>query len=135
MGRPKGSKNKPKEPTLWQHQKESNPPTASIVEKPEKKERKKRIDTTTLPQEESEDSSCGMESVAPATMPTEDKSGLKTSTSILKGWVTINISPATWWKSKTYYTGGDIHDTREAAMRVTASARVGVAYIECEVKI
>lgn len=135
MGRPKGSKNKIKEREQWQNHKENNPPTVSCVEKPLKKGRARKTDITILQPEENTDSSCGTECAALASTPTEEKSGSKNLTYQVKGWITINLSPATWWKSKTYYTGGDIHETREDAMRVTSSARVGVAYIECEVKL
>ena len=135
MGRPKGSKNKPKGDVGWQNQKEKIQQPVVSVENPPKRGRKPKIDTTILPLEKSVGLLCGTESAPIASIPTEAKSGLTKQRSQITGWITINLAPKTRWKSEAYYTGADIHPTREEALAVTAAHRVGVAYIDCEVKV
>lgn len=57
-------------------------------------------------------------------------SGQSSAKNVLKGWITINRSPKTSYAAEWYYTGANIHETRQEAMAVAAHARVGVCYIE-----
>lgn len=141
MGRPKGSKNKPK-PTLgeftemiwekqWQDQKESSQPTAAIVEKQVKPVRAKKTTTTTIQPDVKECSLSGTESAPTAITPMVVESGSK-QLRLIKGYV--NIQRNTMSKKMSYYTGGDIHDSIELAKAHASKNTVATVYLAFEVK-
>lgn len=127
MPRPKGSKNKPKDDMpfdgpyvpedreSWLPRKVKRLLAAQSVEKPAKKERKKKIRSTITSQSETMDSSSGEVGVEPV------------GKRVIKGYVNIQKG------GKFFYTGGDIHATEELAKRVANKQTVATIFVAFEV--
>ena len=146
MGRPKGSKNKQKidisplgevyvsssEVIKWQSQKEKTQQAVETVEQTVKSVRQKKTRSAICSKEKRTDLLSGSDSVEIATKKMEEDK--ESENQLITGWITINLSPATKSNKEWYYTGGDIHDTKEDAMKITATNRIAVAKIEFQPK-
>lgn len=52
----------------------------------------------------------------------------------IKGYVNICRSPRSRCAKEWYYTGSDIHETKEQAQKIPSHTTVNQVYIECEIK-
>lgn len=159
MGRPKGSKNKPKYEKLMFtpelitktavkifdfdiKEKEiegttlCTEPVVAVEKKSRMTRRKKIREELVIESQELQIAKKSRRSSAKsATKQMEDTSGQESSSQkVVVGWVNMQKIPDNMYYRNNYFTGADIHKTLEDARKAASKNTVGQFFVSCEVK-
>ena len=135
MGRPKGSKNKPKQEVIKELEICKEP--VAVVEKKSRMTRRKKIrEELVIESQELQIAKKSRRSSAKsATKQMEDTSGQESSSQkVVVGWVNMQKIPDNMYYRNNYFTGADIHKTLEDARKAASKNTVGQFFVSCEVK-